>query len=164
MGGTGQQVAGVVIKPVEDLDVGSVLKAPVDEVRLPHLIRLRGLEADVAASGALARLGDDQPSLVQDPPDRGRRRCAEPLLLEMPGDRDWPRVQPVRGQPSTQLDHPPADVLGRPDRRRLRAPGPRLKRLQASFPITGQKAMKKPAGKPVLASGSRDGKQAGTTM
>ena len=45
MGGAGQQVAGVVIKPVEDLHVGPVRQPPVDEVRLPHLVGLGRLEA-----------------------------------------------------------------------------------------------------------------------
>jgi hypothetical protein len=40
----GQQVAGVVIKPVENFNIGPIVQTPVDEVRLPHLVRLVSLE------------------------------------------------------------------------------------------------------------------------
>ena len=51
MDGAGEQVAGVVIEPVQDLHVGPVREAPVDEVRLPHLVRLRHLKPRVGATG-----------------------------------------------------------------------------------------------------------------
>src|SRR5205085_4281787 len=37
MRGAGEQIAGVVIEPVEDLHIGPVSQPAVDEVRLPHL-------------------------------------------------------------------------------------------------------------------------------
>jgi len=45
MGRAGQQEPGVVIKPVENLNLAPVAQAPVDEVGLPRLVGLVGLEA-----------------------------------------------------------------------------------------------------------------------
>ena len=42
VGGAAEQVAGVVVEPVEDLDVGAVGQAPVGEVGLPALVGLGG--------------------------------------------------------------------------------------------------------------------------
>ena len=107
MGGAGEQVAGVVIEPVQDLDVGPVREAPVDEVRLPHLVRLRHLKARVGATGGVcAARGVISPASMQDPADRRRRRRSEPLPLEVPADRDRPGVQPVSGQPSRAARSP----------------------------------------------------------
>jgi hypothetical protein len=39
IGGAGEQEPGEVIQPVEDLDLAPVDQAPVDEVRLPGLVR-----------------------------------------------------------------------------------------------------------------------------
>ena len=47
MSGAGEQVAGVVIEPVEDLDIAAIAQAPVDEVRLPHLVGLSWLGSAV---------------------------------------------------------------------------------------------------------------------
>ena len=51
MSGAGQQQPGVVVEPVEDLDVGAVGEAPVGEVGLPELVRLVRLEADYRGRG-----------------------------------------------------------------------------------------------------------------
>jgi hypothetical protein len=126
MGGAGEQVAGVIIKPVEDLDVGLVGQPPVDEVRLPHLVGLRHLEAQIGRSGPLSRLRGDQPRLLQDPMDRRWRRRPAAFLLEVPGDRVRSGVQTVRGQLHPQLDYPVTNGLGRAGRRGLRAAGARL--------------------------------------
>ena len=56
MSSAGEQVAGVVIEPVEDLHVGPAGQAPVDEVRLPHFVRLGGLKSRVRDLGRF--LGD----------------------------------------------------------------------------------------------------------
>jgi hypothetical protein len=122
MGGGRQQVAGVVVQPVQDLDVGPVREAPVDEVRLPHLVRLGHLEAHIRAAGAFAWLGRDQPGPFEDPVDRRRRRRPQPLLLEVPADRHRTTVQPISDQPRSQLNHPAADQIRRPGRVRSRRP------------------------------------------
>ena len=108
VGGAGQQEPGVVIQPVQDLDVGPVGEAPMGEVGLPSLVRLGGLEPDERRLGALARLGGDQAFGVQDAADRGGRGRAVSVLLEMPGDRDRARVMTIGGQLSTQGDDPVA--------------------------------------------------------
>jgi hypothetical protein len=53
-------VAGVVVNPIEDLDVGEVGEPPVGEVGLPAFVGLFGGESDVGAFGAFVRRGDDQ--------------------------------------------------------------------------------------------------------
>jgi hypothetical protein len=50
VGGDRECVAGVVVEPGEDLDVGPVGEAVVGEVGLPGLVRLLGLEADVGGA------------------------------------------------------------------------------------------------------------------
>ena len=54
VGGAGQQVAGVVVEPVQDLDVGAIGEAPVGEVRLPGLVGLGGFEPDVGGAGVVS--------------------------------------------------------------------------------------------------------------
>ena len=153
----GQQVSGVVVEPVQDFHVGPVAKAPMDEVRLPHLVRLGHLEPRIGRAGALARLRGDQPSVVQDPADRRRRGRLETLPLQMPGDRHRPRVEPVGGQLRAQRDHPLRDQHRGRGSVRFRAPRAGLERVQASFSIGDQKTMEMPAGEPVLGSSSGHG-------
>src|SRR5579875_253316 len=112
MGAARQQEATVVIQPVEDLHVGVVSQPPVDEVRLPHLVWLGGLETDVAASRTLAGLRDDQGGLVQDPADRGGREDPKPLLLQMPADRLRASIQPIGAQLQSQLQHSLTELWG----------------------------------------------------
>ena len=73
VGGDRQGVAGVVVEPAEDLDVGAVGEAPVGEVGLPGLVGLFGLEADVGRLRLLLRFGGDQLVRVDDPVDRRSR-------------------------------------------------------------------------------------------
>ena len=150
MGGAGEQVAGVIIEPVQDLDIGPVRQAPVDEVRLPHLVRLRHLKPRVGGPWALSGLRGDQPDPVQDPPDRGGRRRSETFPLEVPTDRFGASVKSVGGELRSQLDHPLTNRLRRGDRRGLRTAGPRLQGVQAAFSETGQEAVEMPAGDPEL--------------
>ena len=152
----GEQVAGVIIQPVQDLHVGAVDQAPVDEVRLPHLVRLSHLEPRVGRSGPLARLRGDQPGLLQDPADRRRRRRLVTFLLQMPADRVRSGIQSVSGQLRSQLDHPHANLLRRRDRCRPRAARARLERSKASCSVAGQEAVQMPAGEPVLGSSRGD--------
>ena len=60
-GRAGEQVAGVVVEPADDLDLGAVGEVPVGEVGLPDLVGRGGLEPDPGAARALARLGHDWP-------------------------------------------------------------------------------------------------------
>lgn len=131
----------MVIEPVEDLHVGFVSQPPMDEVRLPHLVGLGGLETNVAASRALAGLRDDQPGLVQDPADRGGRRDPKLLLLQMPADRLRSSIEPVGDQLQSQLKHSLTDLWRGRSGGPVRPPGTRLDSVQATGPIASQKAV-----------------------
>ena len=61
VGGDGQGVAGVIVEPGQDLDVGDVGEAVVGEVGLPHLVGLLGFEADVGRPGPLLPVGVTRP-------------------------------------------------------------------------------------------------------
>ena len=81
-----QGVAGAVVEPGQDLDVGAFLDASdaaavgdvagavdepvVGEVGLPALVGLGGLEPQVAVLGALGGFGCDRAGPDQDPVDR----------------------------------------------------------------------------------------------
>jgi hypothetical protein len=109
MGSAGEQEAGVVIEPVEDLHLGPVSQPPVDEVRLPHLIGLGHLEPRIGRSRPLARLRADQPGPVEDPVDRRRGGRLVALPFQMPSDRHGTAVEAVRDQLRSQLEHPLAN-------------------------------------------------------
>ncbi len=87
VGGDRQGVAGVVVEPGEDLDVGSVGEAVVGEVGLPGFVGLFGLEADVGRAGLLLRFGDDQVGAPDDPVDRGSGELDVVVVFEVPDDR-----------------------------------------------------------------------------
>jgi hypothetical protein len=78
IGAAGEQVTGMVIKPVDDLHAGAVSELPVGEVRLPAFVGLVGLEAPIGACGSLLRLRADQPGSRQDAADRRSRRWPKP--------------------------------------------------------------------------------------
>jgi hypothetical protein len=61
---------GVVIDNVQDLDAGPLGETPVGDVELPTLVRLVGFETHVGAARPLVRLGNDESSTSQYPPDR----------------------------------------------------------------------------------------------
>ena len=73
VGGDRQQVAGVVVEPGEDLDVGAVSESPVGEVGLPRFVRHLGCEPDVGGLRPLGRGGGHRAGADQDPVDRGPR-------------------------------------------------------------------------------------------
>ena len=87
VGGRAEQIARVIVQPVEDLDISPVGQAPVGHVGLPHLVGLGSGKPHIGASGPFARLGDDQALVMQDPADRRRRRLPQAFALQMPGDR-----------------------------------------------------------------------------
>ncbi|APF40988.1 hypothetical protein BHE16_08200 [Neomicrococcus aestuarii] len=64
MGRAGEQVTGVVIEPVQDLDVSAVGEAPMCEIGLPGLVGLGGFKANVGRARAFLRLRDDESGLV----------------------------------------------------------------------------------------------------
>jgi hypothetical protein len=88
-----QDVAGVVVEPGEDLDVGVVGEPVVGEVGLPTLVGHRGLEADVGGLRTLLRRGGDQALASQDPRDGRDRDDGLVVVLEVPGQGRRPGVQ-----------------------------------------------------------------------
>jgi hypothetical protein len=110
----------------------------VGEVRLPDPVGRRRLEPDPGAPGPLARLGDDEPGGVQDPPDRGGRGDREALAPEVPGDRRGAGVEAVRGEPRPQRHDPAADGVRDRVGARARPPGPRLEAVDPALPVPAQ--------------------------
>lgn len=162
--GAGQQVAGVVIEPVQDLHVGAVGEVPVGEVGLPGLVGLRRFEPDVRGPRPLLGLRGDQPGGVQDAADRGGRRRPVALAFQMPADGHGAGIQALPGQFLPQLNDPVAD-LGRccgwirPGSPRLRIDG-----LEPALSIPGQQPVQMSAGDPVLDRRLRDGELAGDDL
>ena len=111
VGGAAQEVAGVVVEPVQDLGIGAVGQLPVGEVGLPRLVRQFGLEAAVGTLRSLARVGVDGPVSGQDPRDRGRRDDGV-LLLQVPADGVWAGVQALLGECLAQGEDAVDDRLG----------------------------------------------------
>jgi hypothetical protein len=127
----GQQVAGEVTEPVDDLRAGAAAERPVGEVGLPALIGHVRLEPEAGGAGPLAWLGSDQAGGVQDPADGRGRRDVQPGLFQAPGDRDRAGVPAGRGQLQTGLEDEVADFV--PGRARI-APGLRERASTASGP------------------------------
>ena len=71
MRGDRQGVAGAVVEPAQDLDIGAVGEPVVGEVGLPGLVRLVSFEPEVGALGSLGRVRGDRAAPDQDPVDRG---------------------------------------------------------------------------------------------
>lgn len=61
-----EEVAGVVVEPVQDLDVGAVAQVPVGEVGLPGLVRESGFETDERVLRPFAGFRSDEAGVMQD--------------------------------------------------------------------------------------------------
>ena len=146
----GEQVARVVVEPVEDLDLAPVGQAPMGEVGLPDFVRCRGLEPDPRAARALARLGHDQSGGVEDAPDRRARRHGQARALEVPGDRDRTRVEAIGSELAAQCDDPVAHGVGRSLGAAAWPTRARLDGLQAVVPVAAQEPVQVPAADPGL--------------
>lgn len=85
-----QGVAGAVVEPGDDLDAlgegRGVGERVVGEVRLPALVRHRGLEPNVGGLGSFPRFGRDGAVAGQDPVDRGPRHGHVVVVGQAPGD------------------------------------------------------------------------------
>jgi len=154
--GAGDQVAGVIVEPVEDLDVGAVAKAPVGEVGLPALVGLGGEEALVGGPGSFPGFGGDQPGGVQDPADGRGRRWSVAVLLEVPGQGHRAGVQAVGGQLEAQLDDPVPERLGGGVWVRPWSTGPGVDGIEPAFAVASQEAMQVLSGVSVLGCGGGD--------
>ena len=78
VGGDRERVAGVVVEPAQDLDVGAVGEPPVGEVGLPAFVGLVGGEADVGRLGRFCGAGRP-----------GRRACRWRLIVAARRVRPW---------------------------------------------------------------------------
>ena len=156
-GSQAQQVPGVVVQPVDDLDLSAVRETPMGEVGLPHLVGRRGLEPDPGTARALAWLSDDEAGRVEDAPDGRGRRDRAPLTAEVPGDRDRTAIEPVGGELRPQLDDPGAHGIGRPARVGARSARARLEGIEPALPVPAQKPVQVPAAHPALGRGGGDG-------
>ena len=116
---------GVVIQPGQDLGAGPVRQRPVGEVGLPALVGLGGFEPQAGRSGALGRVGGDQPGPGQVAADGGGRDLDLVVVGQVPADGVRPGVQALPGQFLVQPhDQVPAasgliadgEVFGRRDR------------------------------------------------
>jgi hypothetical protein len=65
------------------------------DVELPAFVGLLGLEADIAAFRAFVRLGGNEASRGEDPPDRGHRRADTVAPLKVKRDRRRPGLMPI---------------------------------------------------------------------
>ena len=163
-GRAAEQVAGVVVEPRADLDLGPVGQAPVGDVGLPQLVGRRGLEAEPRAARPLARLGDDQARRVEDAPDGRGRRDRQALALEVPGDRHRAGIEPAGGE------------LGAQRRRSARGPRPasaraaawparaRLEGLEAALAVAAEQALEMLTTEPVLGRGGGHGQLCGDDL
>ena len=111
VGGDGQGVAGVVVEPRQDLDVGAVGEPPVGEVRLPALVGEDRFEPDVGGLRSLLRVRLNEAGLDQPPADRGHRHGDLVVVLEVPADRDRPGVEAFSGQRSPEVHDQRGDVV-----------------------------------------------------
>nr|WP_231881008.1 hypothetical protein [Brachybacterium sp. sponge] len=81
-----EQVAGVVVEEVEDLDSSPGGEEGVGDVCLPALVGQLGLEPSMGAAGAFLRGGGDEALGAQETADRGGRGGVQAGLFEVPGD------------------------------------------------------------------------------
>ena len=104
VGGDRQGVAGVVVEPGEDFDVGAIGEAVVGEVGLPGFVGLLGGEADVGGLRFLLGFGDDEAGAADDPVDRRSRHGELVVVLKVPGDRVGAGIEALGGELSAEFD------------------------------------------------------------
>ena len=151
VGGDRQRIPGVVIDPGQDLGFLPGGELPVDEIRLPALVGQLGREPDAGRLRPLGRVRGHQPVPGQVAADGRHRDLDLVVVLQVPGDRVRPGVQPLPGQflpqPHDQLHGPRGDRL----RGGLRPPRPRAERRLALGPVPRQQPRYPALGHPVPA-------------
>ena len=145
VGGDRDRVAGVVIEPAQDLDVGAVGEPPVGEVGLPALVRQVGLEPDVGRLRPLLRfdLGDGQ--AAQDPVDRRSRHGDLVVLGEVPADRVGAGIEPV-GVSSSRSSRISSTVVDGVDRGSVRVAASVARTRRRPRPGSGRRARRPTSG------------------
>jgi len=76
----------MVIKPVDDFNIGPIGESPVGEIGLPCLVGLVRFEANVGGLGPFAWFGDYQARLFQDSTDGGLSGGMMALFIEVGPD------------------------------------------------------------------------------
>lgn len=142
MGGAGDQEPGVVVEPVEDLDVGAVGQVPVGEVGLPALVGLCGFEASVGGPGSLPWFGHDRAGVMEDSADGGCGGRGVSALGQVPHDGDRAGVEAVVGQLQPQLDDQIAHLVAGRARVGPRSPGLRIDGVDPAGVVASQEPMK----------------------
>ncbi|TCF80737.1 hypothetical protein MCC10128_1987 [Bifidobacterium longum subsp. longum] len=120
-----QKEPRVVVEPGDDQRVRAVRDRPAREVRLPRLVRQRGLEPHVRGLRPFPRLRPDQSRVPEDPVDRGVRRRPDALALQPGGDGLRARVQTLGTQFTADRDDPFRDLRIGPVRDPSGTPGTR---------------------------------------
>lgn len=137
VGGDGQGVAGVVVEPGEDFDVGAVGEAVVGEVGLPGFVGLFGLEADVGGLRFLLWFGGDEFGAANDPVDRRSGDGGLVVVLEVPGDGVGAGVESVGGELSAEREDQGNGVWGCGVGSGAWPPGARFERRVAFAAVAG---------------------------
>ena len=102
--GDGDGVAGVIVDPVEDFDVGAVGEPPVRAVGLPAFVGLFGGEADVGGLRSFLRLWIDEAGCAQVVVDGVDRHDDAVVVAQVPGDGMCAVVEAFAGKLLTQVD------------------------------------------------------------
>jgi hypothetical protein len=102
--GDGEGVAGVVVEPVQNFDVGALGQPPVGEVGLPAFIGLFGGKADEGGLGSALGCGGDEAGGGQLAADARRRHHQPVVELQVPGDGVGTVVESFAGQLPAQAD------------------------------------------------------------
>ena len=137
VGGDGQGVAGVVVEPGEDLDVGAISEAVMGEVGLPGFVGLFGFEADVGRLRFLLRFRGDQVGAPDDPVDRRSGQLDLVVVFEVPGDRVGASIETGSNELLAEPDHDLDDIIGCGVGSCSRSARSWLERSLALDPVTG---------------------------
>ena len=151
------QEPGVVIDRVQDLDVGARGELPVSNVFLPAFVRHLGREPDRGGLRSFLRLGGDEATTRQDPPDRGHRRWCDPATIQVVGDRVGACIQPLVVQFLAKRDDRVFGRIGDPSWVRPGPPGPGQKTGVPFAPVSLDQLVDPLAGKPIVAGHLRLG-------
>lgn len=151
--GAGQQVAGVVIEEVQDLDIGAIRQAPVGEIGLPGFVGLVGLEALPGRTRPFMWLVGHQAAGAEDAVDRRVRRDRECLLVKMPGDHRGTGVEPLNHQGLAQLSDSFGDLGAGGVRVAARPSGCGLQGRLPAGPVAAKELVNPAAAEPVTVGG-----------
>ena len=114
--------------------------------------------------GRLRGSGHDQTGRVEDAPDGRGRRGRASLALQVPGDRDRPRVKPVGGELPAEGDDPVAGRVGRVARVGQGSAGTWLEGLEPTVAVAADQARELLSADPVHGCRGSDGQLLGDDL